>query len=173
MGRISFEDVYSIYLEGGREAVRSLSLHDDRFIPTSSGVYIVRPPKDYQIEFVKNPDGTRSVDGKPLLNEFDFVTKKYTELVDKNADLSVLYYGRATNLRNRIKQYAKFGYAYKDRNGRPFEEHAGGKLIWYIKNNKHLIIDFYEIKDFKMEEERLIREYYKKYGEFPLANERF
>lgn len=173
MGKIKFEDVYNLYVMGGRSVNKLILKSDERYISTQSGVYIVRPPKGFRMEFLEKPEGTRNVNGKLLDNQYQDAVKKYTHLKNLGADLSVLYYGRATNLRRRIKQYAKFGYAYKDKNGKSYEEHAGGKLLWYIKNNKMLEIEFYETTNFKAEEERLIREYYELYHELPFANEIF
>ncbi len=173
MGRITFKELYEIYVLGGRSATKLISVTDERFIPTEGGVYIVHPPKGFNVSFQKNPDGTRVVDGKELPNEYSEVVAKYNRLNEAGADLNVLYYGQASNLRRRLKEYAKFGYAHKNSKGRIFEEHAGGKLLWYIKNNKDLEVEFYTVKDYDGEEKRLIREYHETYHEFPLANERF
>ena len=173
MGRITFKEIYEIYVLGGQSASKLIAPSDERFIPAEGGVYIVRPPKGFKVEFQKIPDGTRNVKGKELPNEYDTVVAKYDYLKKKGADLNVLYYGQASNLRRRLKEYAKFGYAHKGKNGKPFENHAGGKLLWYVKNNKDLEVEFYAIKTYDIEERGLIREYHGIYYEFPLANERF
>ncbi len=134
-------------------------------IPHKPGVYIVKVPQGMAIEFKHEPDGFQVTHNRELPNIYDDVVKRWHILLDNSADTSVLYYGRAVDLRKRIMQYVKFGYKYKT-----YDNHAGGRAIWYVKNNKNLEIEYYETDEFEKEETRLIDEYEKKYKIKPLAN---
>lgn len=134
-------------------------------IPKTSGIYIVKVPADFKIALKTNPDGFQETHKGKLANIYSEVAAKLSRLEENNADTSILYYGRASNLRNRIMQYVKFGYQYKK-----YYNHAGGRAIWYIENNKLLEFEYIESGDFKEQESILIKEYEEKYGDKPLAN---
>lgn len=134
-------------------------------IPKTSGIYIVKAPKDFKISLKKEPDGFQETHKGKLKNIYYNVSDRLETLNDNNADTSILYYGRATNLRNRIMQYVKFGYKYK-----AYDNHAGGRAIWYIENNKLLEFEYIESDNFKKLEANLIKAYEEEYGCKPLAN---
>lgn len=130
-------------------------------IPTTSGIYIVRVPSDMTVSFTNIPDGR----AKEIKNIYNDVIEHWKGLNDKCADTSIIYYGRAKNLRRRIMQYVYYGYAYKQ-----YNNHKGGRAIWYIKDNKNLEFEYYETRDYEGEEASLIEKYELKYGYKPLAN---
>ena len=134
-------------------------------IPTGSGVYTVRIPSGMTVKFKKEPDGFQVTHKRTLSNIYDEVVAKWNTIIESNADASILYYGRGINLRRRIMQYVNFGYKYKS-----YDNHEGGRAIWYIIDNGKLEFEFYETPDYKSEEARLICEYEAKYGNKPLAN---
>lgn len=62
-------------------------------------------------------------------------------------------------------QYVNFGHKYKS-----YDNHEGGRAIWYIVDNDKLEFEFFETADYKNEEAILIRKYESKYGIKSLAN---
>ncbi len=135
-----------------------------KLIPRESGVYCVKVPDGMEVKFKKIPDGTQKTHNSgDLDNIYDKVVEKWNTLIQNNADTTILYYGKAKNLRTRIMQYVRFGYNEVD-------NHAGGRAIWYIEDNKILEVEFHVTSDYENEEARLINEYENMYNSKPLAN---
>ena len=128
-------------------------LHENGYkdIPTMGGVYIVKAPENFSVEITNNTTAIKNHEGKNLLYNKEFLEEKYSKVIDK----SILYYGKATNLRNRISALVKYGY-------NECKNHRGGKALWQLKNSSKLIIEYYICDDSRNpreEEKRLIQEY--------------
>lgn len=136
-----------------------------KLIPRKPGIYIVKVPEGMVIKFKQDPDGFQETHHGVLPNIYEQVVNKWREIINNNADQTILYYGRSTNIHKRIMQYVNFGYKYKS-----YDNHAGGRAIWYITENRKLEFEYYETEDFIEEETKLIKEYEMKYGVKPLAN---
>ncbi|MCC3868649.1 hypothetical protein [Terrisporobacter mayombei] len=139
-------------------------------IPTRGGVYIVKVPENFTVEITNNTTGIKEHKGKNLLYNKEYLEEKYNKVVDKD----ILYYGKATSLRNRITSLVKYAYG-------KCKNHRGGKALWQIKNSTKLIIEYYIFDDLndevknnnkpRDEEKRLIMEYKNKNNnERPFAN---
>jgi hypothetical protein len=77
----------------------------------------------------------------------------------------VIYIGKATILRNRLRSYMRFG------EGHPTHHH-GGRYIWQLADAKHLLVCWKVFTEAKPSdvESRLIQEFKAKYGKRPFAN---
>ena len=143
-------------------------------IPDSPGIYWVKIPNNFNLEIMQNPDGI-DMNPKYLIENLQMKIKHYL-LEEKGG--GILYIGKANNLRERIESYTAFGY-----NDKRFIKHAGGRAIWYIKNNKQLLVEYIEYKNLiglekdivkqylEKEETEFIDKYIIKYGVLPFGNQ--
>lgn len=76
---------------------------------------------------------------------------------------SVLYIGKATSLRTRLRQFREFG------RGRPIG-HWGGRYIWQIGASGELLVAWRQCPNPGAEEGRLLRAFEARYGGLPFAN---
>jgi hypothetical protein len=80
--------------------------------------------------------------------------------------VDVVYIGKASNLRRRLQQYARFG------NGKPVG-HWGGRLIWQLPKCQAMLVAWRETPDEapREVEKRMINEFRETYGKSPFAND--
>ena len=76
---------------------------------------------------------------------------------------SVLYVGRAANLRQRISLLARYGH------GLPVA-HRGGRLLWQLADHGDLLIAWLETTDQVRREAELVAEFEEVFGALPFAN---
>ena len=88
-----------------------------------------------------------------------------TELRDNWVDgTPVVYIGKATNLKNRLSQYMKFG------QGKNIG-HYGGRYIWQIPHSENLVVCWKMTdRDPRNVEAELIQQFVCEYGKRPFAN---
>jgi hypothetical protein len=79
------------------------------------------------------------------------------------ADTEVLYIGKATSLRSRIDQFARFA------RGEPIG-HWGGRYLWQLKECDALLIGWLEDPLPSTREAALIDAFVEQYGRLPFAN---
>ena len=142
--------------------IASLYINGYKEIPIEKGIYIVRKPIDFAIEFMDKTAAITHFKSKNLLYSAKMLDDKYSRLQDKN----ILYIGKAgckKGLRQRIRQYVKYGYS-------KGKIHRGGRAIWQISNCKNLTIEFYSCADCETEEKKLLENYKSANGDLPLAN---
>lgn len=131
-------------------------------IPNEKGIYVIIVPDSFMVEFSNQTTAISEFNGQTLLYP-------KAELISKfdRTDKKVLYIGKAGGAKNRLKQrirqYIKYGY--KESNN-----HRGGRAIWQISNNKHLLIGYLICDAPEAKEQQLLVEYYKKYQTYPVAN---
>ncbi|MGE5411757.1 MAG: GIY-YIG nuclease family protein, partial [Clostridiales bacterium] len=76
----------------------------------------------------------------------------------------VVYIGKATSLKSRLRQYFSFG------QGKNIG-HYGGRLIWQLKYSKDLVVCWESLPtDPREHEAELIRQFATIYGRRPFAN---
>ncbi|CAM2076734.1 MAG: hypothetical protein NSGCLCUN01_00919 [uncultured Clostridium sp.] len=141
------------------ETIKELYNNNCVNVPNKPGIYIVKLPDNFKVDILDTTTGINEYKGKSLLLEKDKLINKF----DKISNNSVLYYGKAEDLKRRIKQYVKYGYA-EDRG------HRGGRAIWQIKGCHDLIIEYY-LNSFPREyEKKLLQEFKEKNNSYPFAN---
>lgn len=78
-----------------------------------------------------------------------------------------MYIGKAggdvNRLKQRIRQLIRYGYG-------KVQNHRGGRAIWQIANNRHLLIRYIECNNPEITETKLLVKYQEKYGVLPVAN---
>lgn len=143
----------------GFKRITSFQTFDSKNVPCSQGVYAIMLPKEFDpifeihscAGFFKGKDPT--------------VTREQLESNwVENAD--VIYFGKATNLRQRLGQYLRFGKGVS-------VGHWGGRLIWQLANPQQLQIGWLETphENPRSIEKSLIEGFRSHYGKAPFANE--
>ncbi|WP_368293734.1 hypothetical protein [Dehalobacter sp. TBBPA1] len=131
-------------------------------IPNEIGVYIVVAPESFIVEFINQTTAINEYHEKNLLYPAEDLKMKFSE-----TDHKILYIGKAggeiNRLRQRIKQYVRYGY-------HEVENHRGGRAIWQIKNNRKLLLGYFVCNNPETIERELLSEYYNKNGTYPVAN---
>jgi len=127
--------------------------------PAKSGVYVVLYDSGTLIEFVHpSPAG--------------WYKKKDPSSPDTKLRANwlpgapVVYIGKATSLRDRLYQFAKFGAGVAI-------GHSGGKLIWQLPNPETLMVAWKVIPQHDPEavEAALLRHFFRRFGKTPFAND--
>lgn len=136
-------------------------------IPNEKGIYVIINPD--------HPDKSFLVKGSGGFFKGKDPNVHFNELSVKWVDSSpVIYIGKAggdsssATLQKRLKQYMDFGM------GKPIG-HYGGRYIWQLANHSNLLVAWKATPsaDPRIEEELLIREFYKFHGKLPFANLKF
>lgn len=130
---------------------------DSSILPEKNGVYLVIKPQEISNEFLEIGTGGFFKGKNPNVS--------ITELKDNWVDKSkVVYIGKATSLKKRLKQYIGFG------QGKNIG-HYGGRLIWQLKYSKELIVCWKILgSDPGVYESQLIQQFKLIYGKRPFAN---
>ena len=137
-------------------------------IPVTSGVYWVIMPDSFVMEYMKETDGpVYGKRGNKMAYDLAKLQKKGEHYKKPEHGGNILYIGKATNLRNRLKQYYEFGY-----NEERHYVHEGGRAIWQLRNNKKLQVAYKECSEAEKEETELIDKYMLEYGALPFGNMR-
>ena len=167
------EDIFeTIFKNCKRYSIKELYKNYD-IIPKESGIYLVECPENFKVVFCDYP--TRKI----KINEYYYaseLTDKYNRTLNNKilniAKADIRTRGGALN--KRIKELMRFGYGEAD-------NHCGGKAIWQIQNNEQLLVCWETLDKInkkrdkifdtaKSAENALIKYFYNKYNEYPLAN---
>ncbi len=145
-----------------------LELHSGfiNIIPEQAGIYYVEIPSGFELIVMNETDGLKKVGKKkPFKVYYKEDMEHWLVQYKINSKNKILYVGKADNLKKRLEEYINFGYGVETHHF-----HSGGRAIWYLKNNKSLLIS-YELCDNppKKEAEQIDR-HILKYGEKPFAN---
>lgn len=127
-----------------------------RELPKAPGVYFVMAPKRFKRQFIIPGTGGWFKGKDPNV---DLATLKRHWI----PRCTVLYIGKAQNLRKRVQSLLQFG------QGKAVA-HWGGRLLWQIRNSHKFLLEWYEHPS-PLEEERRLRTAFKqKHGRLPFAN---
>ncbi len=153
------DDVELIYNYGFSNFCRFEKLMDSgcSSITTDSGVYIVFIPIGLGVNINDETTAISMHKGRNLLYDKQMLESKI------NRNSRILYIGKANNLRNRIRQYVRYGYGLCD-------NHRGGRAIWQLNNNKSLLIGYTKYRNPRGIEIELLLEYEKIHNTLPFAN---
>lgn len=127
-------------------------------IPSDSGIYIVRRISQNIPIFLKEGTGGFFKNKNPNV-PLDVLEDNWV----LNAE--ILYIGKAKNLKERIRQYVKFGYGYKI-------GHQGGRYIWQLQDSQALVFSWMILKDTepREEEKKALIHFRDHYNKLPFAN---
>ncbi len=137
---------------------RAFSDLDQHQPPRAPGVYIIH-------RAAREPAFLSASQGGWFKGKDPTVSKQVLQL--KWVDgASVIYIGKANDLRARIDQYGKFGA------GKPIG-HWGGRLIWQMSGCDGHLVAWKETPDQspRAVEKRMIEDFRTQYGKAPFANE--
>tara|TARA_B100000963_G_C22635909_1_gene677583 strand:+ start:4060 stop:4980 length:921 start_codon:yes stop_codon:yes gene_type:complete len=151
----------------GFETIEKL-MKDSSKLPNYSGVYILLNKNSID----------RNMDYEPAYSSFIFPgTGGFFKDKDPNVEISVLqrkmhpdsnvmYIGKASDLKRRIKQYLAFG---QGKN----VGHYGGRYIWQLKQSSKLILAYKKVSENPLPEEyerALINMHKVRFNKLPFAN---
>lgn len=143
-GFIGFKKMSELFLESS-------------MLPDTNGVYIVLNVDNKPGEFLTVGSGGHFKGRDPNIS----LAELKTNWVDNT---KVVYIGKATSLKSRLRQYFRFG------QGKNIG-HYGGRLIWQIKYSKDLVVCWKSITtDPREYEADLIQQFVSIYGCRPFAN---
>lgn len=129
-------------------------------VPRDPGCYIVLRPSAAGVQFLPVSAAGRFKEKDPTVS-VERLTKEWTP------GASVVYIGKANELRSRLRAYARFGA------GEPVA-HWGGRLIWQLADAADLVVAWRVVSekaDARELERRLLRRFADVHdGRRPLAN---
>lgn len=155
---MSFNDIDEIKKAGfiGFKKMSELFL-DSSMLPDNNGVYLVLNIDNKAGEFLAVGSGGYFKGKDPNISLADLKSNWVN-------NTKVVYIGKATSLRSRLRQYFSFG------QGKSIG-HYGGRLIWQIKYSKDLVVCWKSLTTDPREfEADLIQQFVKTYGCRPFAN---
>ena len=155
---MTFNDIDEIKKAGftGFKKMSELFL-DSSMLPDSNGVYLVLNSNNRSGEFLTVGSGGHFKEKDPNIS----LAKLEANWVNNT---KVIYIGKATSLKSRLKQYFSFG------QGKNIG-HYGGRLIWQIKYSKDLVVCWKSLSTDPREfEADLIRQFVSIFGCRPFAN---
>lgn len=128
----------------------------DKALPSAPGVYMVLCDSADPGTFLDaSPAGWFK--GKNPTVDPETLSKKWVE------SAAVVYIGKATDLRKRLRQFSRHGH------GKP-EGHWGGRYIWQLADAADLLVVWKEVPDPREEERRLLADFRREYDRIPFAN---
>jgi hypothetical protein len=131
---------------------------DSSMLPNNKGVYLVLNADNLKADFLKIGSGGHFKGKNPNVSLEDLKSN----WVD---DTKVVYIGKATSLKSRLRQYLGFG---KGKN----IGHYGGRFIWQLKHSKDLVVCWRSLTDNDPREFEadLIKKFVLIFGKRPFAN---
>lgn len=125
-------------------------------VPTHGGVYVVVREGDDAPVLLSDSVGGHFKGKNPTV-ELSVLERKWV------AGCTVVYIGKATSLRSRLRQYRDFGL------GRPVG-HWGGRYIWQLDGCNELLVAWRFEVDPRDAEKALLADFTARYGRLPFAN---
>lgn len=151
-------------------------------IRNEEGVYRILIPDNFKINIMDHTDGRFNYKDDGPNNPSnknvylpDRLIRKRDAILKINPLEKIVYIGKAEKgknndrgLKTRIYEYILWGYNITQKNGEFV--HSGGKAIWQIEHNKDLIVTYEYISNPYLVKRNELKDFKKKYGEYPLAN---
>jgi|WetSurMetagenome_2_1015567.scaffolds.fasta_scaffold227000_3 hypothetical protein len=127
-------------------------------VPEVPGVYLVIRPQPQPVIFLDHSTGGHFKRRDPDITIQELQQAWVTGSI-------VIYIGKASDLRRRLRSYMRFGY------GEP-AHHWGGRYIWQLAEAGHLLVCWKMTPDeiSRSAESHLIQEFIARYGKRPFAN---
>ena len=156
---MTFNDIDEIK-KAGFEGFKKMSelFLDSSMLPDNSGVYLVLYVDNKPEEFLTVGSGGHFKGKNPNVS----LTELKSNWVDNT---KVVYIGKATSLKSRLRQYFGFG------QGKNIG-HWGGRLIWQLATSNNLVVCWKTLpnEDPRTFEGKLIKDFVTQYGNRPFAN---
>lgn len=156
---MTFNDIEELKKDGftGFKKMSELFL-DSSMIPVNKGVYFVLNIDNKTSSFLTTGTGGHFKGKNPNISMVD-LQSNWVE------NTKVIYIGKATSLKSRLRQYFSFG------QGKNIG-HYGGRLIWQIAYSKDLVVCWkaLEAEDPRGYEAELIKLFVLKFSRRPFAN---
>lgn len=155
---MTFNDIEEIKKNGftGFKKMSDLFL-DSSMLPDNKGVYLIFNADNKPVEFLTVGSGGYFKGKNPNIS----LVELKANWVDNT---KVVYIGKATSLKLRLRQYFSFG------QGKNIG-HYGGRLIWQLKYSKDLLVCWKVLStDPREYEVELIQQFVSIYGCRPFAN---
>lgn len=134
----------------------SLARLEPTAVPTHGGVYaVIREGDDDPVLLADSVGG--HFKGKNPTVERSVLERKWV------AGCTVVYIGKATSLRSRLRQYRDFGC------GKPVG-HWGGRYIWQLEDCSDLLVAWRSEVEPRDAERALLADFTARYGRLPFAN---
>jgi hypothetical protein len=125
--------------------------------PDSPGVYVIYREKEGEPTFLEKNTGGLFKGNDPTV-ELSVLEEKWV------SEASVVYIGKATNLRKRLSQYRRFGA------GEPIG-HWGGRYIWQCADVNDFLVAWMPTQESPREVEKILLSLFvDSYGRPPFAN---
>jgi hypothetical protein len=155
---MTFNDIEELKKAGftGFKKMSELFL-DSSMLPDKNGVYLVLNVDNKSADFL-NIGTAGHFKGKNPNVSLSELNSNWVE------NTKVVYIGKATSLKSRLRQYFSFG------QGKNIG-HYGGRLIWQIKDSNELVVCWKSLSaDPREFEAELIKQFVSTYGRRPFAN---
>jgi hypothetical protein len=155
---MTFNDIDELKKAGftGFKKMSALFL-DSSMLPEKSGVYLVLNAENKPGEFLTVGSGGHFKGKNPNVS-FEELNAHWVD------NTKVVYIGKATSLKSRLRQYFGFG------QGKNIG-HYGGRLIWQLAYSRDLVVCWKTLAtDPRAYEAELIQEFVSIYGGRPFAN---
>lgn len=155
---MNFNDIEEIKKAGftGFKTMREL-FESNSMIPDFKGVYLVLNSDNKPGEFLTVGTGGHFKGKNPNVSLADLKAN----WIDNT---KVVYIGKGTSLKSRLRQYLSFGQGKK-------YGHWGGRFIWQLKKSEDLVVCWKVLTtDTREYEVELIQQFVSKYGSRPFAN---
>jgi hypothetical protein len=132
-------------------------------VPHAEGTYKVYLPEGFKMVIRDISDATKFTEQPPY--DIGFLSEKWEKICKFNEpDNNVVYIGKANDLRNRTEQFIKFSIGLA-------VNHAGGRALWQLENNKQLLFEYKIEKNCREKEKQMIEDFMNRHGgEKPFAN---
>lgn len=148
---LPFEDLAS-----SLEGFVPLRTLDPATVPAGSGVYVVFAPEDFEFLVLDGSSAGHFKDKDPTVDP-ELLLKRWI------SETRIIYIGKATSLRSRLRQFRDFG------NGRPVG-HWGGRYLWQLDASHRLLVAWRTVDDFAREESSMLAAFVTAFGRLPFAN---
>ncbi len=157
---MNFNNIAAVEAAGFKGFKRMSDLFSDNsMIPDASGIYMVLRDKDSPVEFLEEGTGGYFKGKNPNV----LIAELEKNWVDNTI---VVYIGKATSLKKRLRQYFRFGQGKR-------VAHWGGRLIWQLKDSADLTVCWTKLPEDMISrnvEADLIQQFKSIYGTHPFAN---
>jgi hypothetical protein len=143
--------------EAGFEGFVPLQRLDHVSVPAGGGVYVVLRDADQPPRFLESSCGGHFKGRNPAV-PVEALTGKWVP------SCAVLYIGKATSLKSRLRQYRDFGC------GKPVG-HWGGRYLWQLADASELLVCWKLTEEVpRSAEQLLLNEFRGRFGRLPFAN---
>jgi hypothetical protein len=132
-------------------------------VPHAEGTYKVYLPEGFKMVIREKSDATKFLKQPPY--DVELLSAKWKRICKYNEpDNNVVYIGKADDLQKRTRQFLRFSIGLD-------VNHAGGRALWQLENNKQLLFEYTVEENCREKEKQMIEDFMNRHGgEKPFAN---